>query len=276
MSLKTWKQIEYCEVGKGAKTALLFHGGHMRATSDSCEAFFVENDFRVLIPSRPGYGKTPLEAGKSTADFADAMAEFVQDLHLKKVLVIGISAGGPAALQFAQRHPELTEALILQSSIGHDGWPDKKTSWAAHIAFNHITERYTWALMRLNFRLFPLATLKLMLGSLSAKKTDKALQTIQSERRTAMIEVLKQSRSGRGFVNDLHYQVGSIEHISAPTLIIHSKYDASVDMSHPQYLAKHIPHARLFMSEAENHMFWFSDYYPKIETEMKRFLDTSR
>src|SRR3972149_6398188 len=122
MTIKYWKEIEYREVGSGPNAILVFHGGHMRAASDSGEAFFIENGYRVLIPSRPGYGKTPLSAGRKAADFADLMAELVADLNIKAVVVVGISGGGPTALQFAQRHGELLGALILQSAVGHDGW----------------------------------------------------------------------------------------------------------------------------------------------------------
>lgn len=273
MTLKAWKQIEYREAGSGTETVLLFHGGHMRATSDSGEIFFVENDYRVLIPSRPGYGRTPLSAGKDVADFADMMAEFIKSLHISKVTVVGISGGGPTALQFGQRHPKHVKALILQSAVGHDGWPATKTRRGANIVFNPVTEKFTWTFMRTCFTLFPQAALKFMLRSLSTKSPEEALQTIRGERRIAMIQVLKQLHSGHGFLNDIRYTVGNVKDISAPTLIIHSRYDGSVDLSHPQYLAEQIPQSTLFMSEAENHMFWYSDYYPEIKDEMKRFLD---
>ena len=274
MTIKYWKEIEYREDGSGPNAILVFHGGHMRAASDSGEAFFTENGYRVLIPSRPGYGKTPLSAGRKAADFADLMAEFVADLNIKAVVVVGISGGGPTALQFAQRHGELLGALILQSAVGHDGWPDKSTHRGAHVIFNSVTERMTWAFMRASFTLFSQATLRFMLHSLSTKSPGEALKTISGQRRASLIRVLRQLRSGHGFVNDIHYTVGDVHRISAPTLIIHSKYDGSVDLSHPRFLAAQIRNSILFVSEAENHMFWYSDLYPDIETEMKRFLDS--
>ncbi|MBI4181306.1 MAG: alpha/beta hydrolase [Chloroflexi bacterium] len=268
------KQVEYREEGSGPDTILLFHGGHMRATSDSGEAFFVENCYRVIIPSRPGYGKTPLTAGRSAADFADMMAEFIADLHFKTITVVGNSGGGPTALQFAQRHPELLNALIMQSAVGHDGWPGAKLHRLSHIGFNPITEKLTWAFIHAGFTFFPQTMLKFMLGSLSTKPPDEALHTIRDKQRTAMIQVFKQMRSGHGFLNDIHYRICNVESISVPTLILHSKNDGSVDLSHPQYLAEHIQGSTLFLSEAENHMFWYSDYYSEIRNEMKRFLDS--
>ncbi|MBI2847033.1 MAG: alpha/beta hydrolase [Chloroflexi bacterium] len=276
LMLKYWRQIEYREAGSGLNTILLFHGGHMRAASDSGESVFVENDYRVLIPSRPGYGKTPLSAGKKAADFADTMAEFLLDLNVKSVTIVGISGGGPTALQFAQRHPKLVNALILQSAVGHDGWPDTNTHRLAHIGFNSVTEKITWAIIHTSFTLFPQATLKFMLRSLSTKSPNDALQTIRGQQRTSLINILKQLRSGHGFINDIHYTVGELKGIIAPTLIIHSKYDGSVDLSHPQFLADHISNNTLLISEAENHMFWYSDYYSEIKIEMMRFLDSLR
>ena len=272
--LKSWKQIEYRETGNGSKVILLFHGGHMRAVSDSGEAFFVENGYRVLIPSRPGYGKTPLDVGRSAADFADVMVEFIADLSIKNVTIVGISGGGPTALQFAQRHSNQINALILQSAVGHDGWPDINTHRGAHVIFNYITENITWAFVRTSFTLFPQATLKFMLRGLSTKSPNEALKTINGQQRASLIQVLKQLRSGHGFLNDIHYTVGELSGISVPTLIIHSKYDGSVDLSHPQFLADHISNSTLLISEAENHMFWYSDYYSEIKVEMKRFLDS--
>jgi pimeloyl-ACP methyl ester carboxylesterase len=87
-----------------------------------------------------------------------------------------------------------------------------------------------------------------------------------------MIHALARSRSGHGFLNDLKYRMGDVSKITAPTLVTHSKYDGSVGAGHPEHAAKRIRGARLFMSDAENHMFWYSEFYPEIEAEMARFL----
>ena len=113
-----------------------------------------------------------------------------------------------------------------------------------------------------------------MLRGLSTKSPNEALKTINGQQRASLIRVLKQLRSGHGFLNDIQHTVGDLSGINAPTLIIHSKYDGGVDLSHPRFLTDHIPNNTLFISEAENHMFWYSDYYSEIKAEMKRFLDS--
>ena len=76
---------------------------------------FVEKGFKVLAPSRPGYGRTP--AVFSYAQQADVMSALLDVLQITKVSVYGVSGGGPPAIQFAARHPEKCSSLILESAV---------------------------------------------------------------------------------------------------------------------------------------------------------------
>ena len=75
-------------------------------------------------------------------------------------------------------------------------------------------------------------------------------------------------------MNDLQHHCGDLRRITAPTLIIASKYDGSVDASHASYAADHIRGADLFISPAESHLLWFSSYNTAIEGKMRAFLQT--
>jgi hypothetical protein len=39
---------------------VIFHGGHVRAGLALGEEVFAEAGYTLLVPSRPGYGRTPL------------------------------------------------------------------------------------------------------------------------------------------------------------------------------------------------------------------------
>jgi len=54
--------------------------------------------------------------GAAVADQADAYAALLDHLQLDRVVLCGFSAGGPAAIQFALRHPERLYGLVLGSS----------------------------------------------------------------------------------------------------------------------------------------------------------------
>jgi pimeloyl-ACP methyl ester carboxylesterase len=65
--------------------------------------------FRVIAVSRFGYLRTPLPPDASAA----AHACLLDALNIRRVAVLGTSAGGPSSMQFALRHPDRTAALVL-------------------------------------------------------------------------------------------------------------------------------------------------------------------
>ena len=71
----------------------------------------------LIAPSRPGYLRTPLDSGRSPAQQADLYAAMLDALHINKVTVLGISSGGPSAVHFAARHPDRTDALLLDAAV---------------------------------------------------------------------------------------------------------------------------------------------------------------
>jgi len=77
----------------------------------------LQNQFTLIAPSRVGYLRTPLTTGRTPADGADAMAALLDKLAIPQAVVIGVSGGGPTALQFALRHPSRTSALIMVAAI---------------------------------------------------------------------------------------------------------------------------------------------------------------
>jgi pimeloyl-ACP methyl ester carboxylesterase len=71
---------------------------------------------RVLALDLPGFGRSePPAAGVSLDGFADGAAELAETLEIERVVLVGHSMGGPIAVRFAARHPELAEAIVLVS-----------------------------------------------------------------------------------------------------------------------------------------------------------------
>jgi pimeloyl-ACP methyl ester carboxylesterase len=72
--------------------------------------------YRVVAPSRFGYLGSSLPANASPAAQADAYGVVLDALEIERAVVFGYSGGGASAIQFALRHPDGTEALILLAS----------------------------------------------------------------------------------------------------------------------------------------------------------------
>ena len=268
--------IEYLVVGQGP-AVLVLNGGHTNCNSPfGHEQFFLDQGYQLVIPSRPGYGKTPSSTGRTAEAFADALVGLLDHLHLERVIVLGISAAGPTALQLAGRHPERVSKVILQNAVTGAKFPALPTRVMAYLVFNPWVERWTWATFRSFARVAPLFALKRMMGSLSSLNPAQVVATMSQEQQQAALAFLLASRSGSGFLHDLHHRCGDPGRIIAPTLIIESKYDGSIDASHASYAADHIPNAELFVSPAESHLLWFSSYNAAIEEKMRAFLQASR
>ncbi|WP_155342598.1 alpha/beta fold hydrolase [Acrocarpospora pleiomorpha] len=262
----------------GPGTVVVLHGGHMRAQLALGEDVFTGARFRVLVPSRPGYGRTPLSpaaAGGTVTDFADAIARLCRDRGIDQVAaVVGISAGGRTALTMAARHPDLVRRVILQSPVGFLPWPDRRTHLGGRIVFHPRIEAITWALLRTAIRLAPEPALRLLTRDLSLLPAGQVLAGLTPADRATLTHLYVSMRSGRGFVADMLPVADCTADVGQPTLIIATRNDRSVPFAHAQSLAAAISRAELVESRADSHMIWFSPDYPAIAAKIRAFLLT--
>ncbi len=117
-------EVEYCSIGKGIPV-LFVHGGHSNCYETLCHKGFDLEKFQVITPSRPGYGKTPLNNNKTTRQAADLIVELLEHLSVDNIVVYGISAGGLTAIELASNYPDKVNKLILASAISKNGLMNK-------------------------------------------------------------------------------------------------------------------------------------------------------
>jgi pimeloyl-ACP methyl ester carboxylesterase len=108
--------IEFARTGTGP-AVLCIHGmpGSWRQLVQLAED--LSDRFDVILPSRPGYGRTPIRVGRTYDEQADAYAALLDTLGVATCVVIGVSGGGPSAAAFASRHPGRTDALLLLCAL---------------------------------------------------------------------------------------------------------------------------------------------------------------
>ncbi|MEV4621382.1 alpha/beta fold hydrolase [Asanoa sp. NPDC049573] len=264
-------ELEFRLDRRGDTVVLIFHGGHMRAGLPLGEEVFAAAGCTVLVPSRPGYGGTPL----STAPhFCDAVRELCADLGVDRVAAaVGISGGGPTAATMAARHPSLVDRLIMISAVSFLPYPDPVTRLGAYVVFNGATERLTWAGVRALMRLAPEAGLRLMLRGLSTLPVGTVMAALSDDDRAMLLHLFSHMRSGRGFVSDLRPTPDVTAGIDQPTLVIATRTDRGVPFAHAESLANTIRHASLVESQAHTHLVWLGTDWPSIADRIRTFLD---
>ena len=268
--------VEYRYDERGDRTVLLMHGGHMRAELPGGEEYFARRGYSVVTVSRPGYGRTSQSLHRQVGAFEAAVAQLLDALGISQVLVVGISAGGRAAMRFAERYPDQVAGLVLLSALSFQRWPSLPTRMAAYLLFNPAVEAGTWAMMRWCVRHWPSLFLGQLMGSLTTLPARQVIAGLDKDRLEAFRSLVCKFRSKRGFMNDMSRQVrqGNPENIQCPTLIIHSRYDGSVPLSHAEENAQRIPRATLHINDTESHLMWLSSRWSgRVEPQMNAFLD---
>ncbi|HEY2831280.1 MAG TPA: alpha/beta fold hydrolase [Sporichthyaceae bacterium] len=267
-------QIEYRLERRGEAVVLVFHGGHVRAGLALGEEVFAEAGATVLVPSRPGYGRTPLSTGRSVQGCTDVVRALCAQLGIDRVTaVVGISGGGPTAATMAARHPDLVERLILISAVSWLPYPDRCTRLGSHLAFAGRTERLTWAAVRGLIRVAPGTGLRMMLGRLSTRPGGEVATALSAQDRAVLLALFAHMRSGRGFRNDLRPTPDVTTQIDQPTLVIATRTDRGVPFHHSQSFADVIRRAELIVSNAPSHFVWLGPDWPVIAARIRAFLE---
>lgn len=109
-------RLNYYESGKG-KTIIFFHGGRLRALSHRKVIKELSNNFHVIAPDIPGYGKssTPKTAW-SLKEYAVFFLLFLNKLKIKEAILIGYSFGGGIAYNLTQISNKITKLVLIDSS----------------------------------------------------------------------------------------------------------------------------------------------------------------
>ncbi len=111
--------IEVQQAGDGIPL-LMIHGsggGHDQGMAWALP--LAQQGVRVIAMSRFGYLRTPRPADASPEAQADAHICLLDALAIPKAVVMGVSAGGPSAMQTAIRHPDRVSALVLVVPIAY-------------------------------------------------------------------------------------------------------------------------------------------------------------
>ncbi len=283
--------VEYAQTGAGP-VVMVLHGGlggfdqGLALGSD----LGIPQAFTMLCPSRAGYLRTPLQTCATPPETADALAALLDALHIDDVAVVGISGGGPTALQFALRHGRRTRALVMVVAISrrHEQ-PERTRRGIGRLLF---ADASMW--------LIDLACWVLFVGAarwrpaLLAKWFFRASETLdaaairrrvdQLMRDPAQVAWMRRlvryvfplSLRRTGLQNDLAQFASMpeypVERITSPTLVVHGRFDGNVPLEHGEFVARGITGARMHVVEGCGHFVWLSERAGEVPDQVTAFL----
>ena len=111
--------IEVQQAGMGTPLLMIHGSGGGHDQGMAWARPLTQQGVRVIAMSRFGYLRTPRPTDASPEAQADAHICLLDALGIAKVAVLGVSAGGPSAMQTAIRHPDRVSALVLVVPIAY-------------------------------------------------------------------------------------------------------------------------------------------------------------
>jgi pimeloyl-ACP methyl ester carboxylesterase len=247
--------LEYRLERRGEAAVLILHGGHMSAHCQFGDEAFLGSGHSVLVTSRPGYGRTALEAGPSAPEFAVRLASLCRRLGLREINVLGISVGARTALTMAAFNPELVPRVILMCPTSFRLWPDRRGRRIAYTVFAPGVERATWGTLHRLLRKDPEKHLPGVVANLTTLDGHEAVRQLGPDA-GKMTEFLLRCQSSRGFLADLRAPTDVTDRVAQPTLILASRNDGAVGFDHAEHLAATMRHATLVEVDTPTHLLW--------------------
>jgi pimeloyl-ACP methyl ester carboxylesterase len=228
--------IEYATQGDDGGTAVLnIHGTPGGYDQGLLTASRIgPGRLRFIVPSRPGYLGTALGVGKTPRDQANAYADLLDALSIRRVAIVGLSGGGPSSIQFASHHAERCVALVLISAVTCKRPPSERPLlWRFLLSTLLASDFGAWLLCKSAEAAVRRSRYRCVDGR-SAPTPDQLLRTL-----------VPPSLRREGLANDMAEFAALADEVPAgvtcPTLIIHGEGDRLVPLRHARRAAAAIP-----------------------------------
>ena len=260
-SVPAAQQVEFCRTDDGVKLAIAAIGRGMPLVRPPTWFNHLEQEWhvqfrgglyrfladRVRLIRYDGRGNGLSDRYVPEISFATLERDLqavADSLQLTRYALLGISQGAPIAIAHAARHPERVTKMVLNGAFAlgrnkRGSAKDRETAQAYLTLMRHgWGDEHSAFLRTFSTLYFP--------GASSAQI--KALAELQRMAMSAEVAVKLRMATDDIDVVDL------LKEVTAPTLVLHSRYDNAVPFEEGQRLAAAMPNARFVALESENHV----------------------
>jgi pimeloyl-ACP methyl ester carboxylesterase len=282
LKLKDGRGFEYLDNGKESEKAILFLHGTPGDATAWLKWLDEVSDVRAIATSRPGYGLSDRQPGRTVATDLANQSEVLDHFGIKSFVSIGWSGGGPHSLNMTrdsrcvaaftlagvgeygrsdlnflegmgpENHDEFGEAMKGESAI--TDWMDRNAP-----GFKNVTG----------------ADLIAAFGGLIGDADKRALTDEVAEANAATLRrALDKSFTGwidddLAFVRDFGFDISKID---KPVVLWQGDDDFMVPKAHSEWLAKLIPGSQLRFVPGHGHISLGEEFRPKIIEDALSYL----
>jgi len=271
----SWRQVQRPDggvlealAGNTDDQPLVFHWGTPGAAVwfEPLAAAAARLSLRLVTYSRPGYAGSTPRPGRSVADAADDVAAVVDALGADSFVTLGWSGGGPHALACAARLPD--RCLAAASLAGVAPFDAEGLDWLARMGPENVDEfsaalkgedELDAAILKIAVDLETVqgADVAAALGGLVSDVDKQALTgefadvLAESFRRSVSTGIAGWRDDDLAFTRSWGFDLGTIR---PPVAVWQGGQDRMVPFAHGQWLAAHIPSARVHLYPDEGHL----------------------
>jgi pimeloyl-ACP methyl ester carboxylesterase len=216
---------------------------------------------RVIVPDRPGSGRSDPRRLSRLADWAQDAALVLDAMRIESAAIAGISAGGPFAAACAAAIPGRVRSLTLISALGPPAWPTGGMATGERLSLG-VARRAPafggWFLARLAALARASPRLFLRVATSELPSADRRAIGEAGMRDAFLANYTEAFRRGsQGVAQDLRvlsqpwgFQLAAIR---VPTSVHHGEADTTVPAEHARRYAEAIPGARLHLHPGHGH-----------------------
>lgn len=256
------QEIRFCRAGDGTRIAYALSGSGPPLVKSAHWLSHIGHDwdspiwrhqlqdlssrFRLLRYDLRGCGRSDRDVDEiSLSAWVDDLACVVDNANLDRFALLGMSQGGPIAIEYAARHPHRVSHLVLFGSYarGRRHWPGLEQPEREADALASLVE-LGWGRDNPAYRQ--------LFCSMFLPGADAALASHFNElqRRSAEPSVAARIVG----VNDALAITDSARALRVPTLVMHCEDDARIPFAEGRELAGEIPGARFVPLGGRNHI----------------------
>ncbi|OEF97193.1 hypothetical protein BHF68_05755 [Desulfuribacillus alkaliarsenatis] len=242
-------EIEYSIEGEGIPVLMIHGAGGGYDQGLLMGQTFLGEGYKLIAVSRFGYLGSPFADESTVENQAKLYADLLEHLSIDRVTILGVSAGGPSALQFAYDYPDKSAALILVSAVSM--FMGDEIPISTKIVNGIQKSDFAYWLVIKTFRNIFLDLIGV------SQEVYSNLNHNDKEFVDKMLEYMHPMSPRRpGNIHEANIRPMSGEamgELSVPTMILHAKDDTLVTFEHAEFYHKHIDHSELAAFDSGGH-----------------------